>query len=331
MLEVSLSHFLEIVTWLVILGGLTLFSVVTIGALRKGRDKPVIEVTDHTKKLLEEQFEFLQETGDISEKTSFKYKAKKGKGKLFVLNFNGNVMADEVEILRDEITAVLGIIEPNSDEVLVNITSGGGTVCGYGLVGSQLSRFKKANVKVTASVDQIAASGGYLAACVADRIIAAPFAYIGSIGVVTEMPNFSGLMSKMGVTYSEFTAGDSKRVISQFRENTEEQKAEYTKELEEIHSAFISHVKSNRKNSLLKDDAFTGKSWMANTALNKGLVDEILTSDEFIEYHHKDLEKGGVFKVSTQLPKDSKMFLERLVKVIGNTILEHTSGKTNKI
>ena len=320
MLEILLDHVLNLVTWIAILAGATFMIATLIGSAKKQKEKEHVIITDVSKDLEEDQFDFLQTIGQISESTNFKYSVKKDGGHLYVLDFIGSVDAGEVDLFRHEITSVLSIANKEADEILIRLNSGGGVVNGYGLVASQIDRIRKAGVRVTASVDEVAASGGYMAACVADRIIAAPFAYIGSIGVVSSFPNFSKLLKQYGVEYKEYTAGESKRLISQYRDITDEEELEYKAELAETHESFIAHVSKYREFETKPEGVFTGKHWLASEALDLGLVDDILTSDEYIISHHKNAEKGSVFLVSTKVPKDASRYFDKFFKIAVNNI-----------
>lgn len=199
---------------------------------------------------------------------------------LFVIDFNGSSMAKEVETLRKEITAVLCIAK-EGDEVLVKVESGGGVVHGYGLAASQLKRFKDKGIKLTISIDKVAASGGYMMACVADKVIAAPFAIVGSIGVVAQLPNFNKLLKKNDVDFEMHTAGDFKRTLTLFGENTDEGREKFQQELEEVHVMFKDFVKNNRPDIDIEKVA-TGEYWYGTKAQELNLVDEIQTSDDFL-------------------------------------------------
>ena len=202
------------------------------------------------------------------------------KAKLFVIDFVGSPMAKEVENLRREITAVLCVAKEN-DSVLVNVDSGGGVVHGYGLAASQLQRIKDANLHLTVSIDKVAASGGYLMAAVADKILCAPFAIVGSIGVIAQMPNFNKFMKKNDIDFEMHTAGDFKRTLTMLGENTDEAREKFKQDLVEIHELFKGHVKHYRENIDLEKVA-TGEYWLGTKALELGLVDELQTSDDFL-------------------------------------------------
>ncbi|MEP1743716.1 MAG: protease SohB [Kangiellaceae bacterium] len=218
--------------------------------------------------------------------------------RLFVIDFDGDVEASAVDNLREEITAIISAADPN-DRVLVRLESPGGMVHAYGLAASQLSRIKAANLSLTIAVDQVAASGGYMMACVADHIIAAPFAVVGSIGVVAELPNFHRLLRHNKVDYEQHTAGEYKRTLTMFSENTDAAREKFKKELEETHDLFKQFITDNRP-SLDIDKVATGEHWYGTQALALGLIDSIQTSDDFIV----NAAKGGdVFEVSYVVKK----------------------------
>lgn len=224
----------------------------------------------------------------------------------FLINFKGGTQANEVESLKEEINAILPIVNPNKDCVLLNIESGGGTVVGYGLAASQIERLKNAGIKVLVSVDKVAASGGYMMACMADKLYAAPFAIVGSIGVVAEFPNFHKLLDKVGVNFEQFTAGEYKRTVSPFFENTDIAKEKFTEELESTHNLFKDHIAKYRPN-LDMEKVATGEHWYAKQALELGLVDELDNSDS-IKY--KLMNEG--FELFSVEFKKKKKFSEKL-------------------
>lgn len=199
---------------------------------------------------------------------------------LYVVDFNGSLDASEVKTLREAINLILATAE-SSDEVLIRLESPGGTVNGYGLCASELERLKAKKIHLTVAVDEIAASGGYLMGSVADKIIAAPFAYIGSIGVVVEFPNFNKVLKKYDVEYEQLTVGEYKRTISTWGENTDEAREHVKEQMTMIQKAFKQHVKKHRPNIDI-DKIANGDHWLAQDALALGLVDEIKTSDEYI-------------------------------------------------
>jgi len=215
------------------------------------------------------------------------------KSKVFVLNFNGNISAAAVEHLREEITAILTLANSN-DEVLLKLESPGGMVHSYGLASSQLDRLRKKNIPLTVCVDKVAASGGYMMACVADKILAAPFAIIGSIGVVAQIPNFNKLLKKHDVEFEMLTAGEHKRILTMFGENTDKGREKFVEELEDTHQLFKDYV-SERRSQVDIDKIATGEIWFGSRALSMSLVDDIQTSDEYLVSR---IEQADVFEVA---------------------------------
>lgn len=225
--------------------------------------------------------------------------------KVFVLNFIGDIRASTVSSLREEITAILTIAS-KKDEVVIILESGGGTVHGYGLGASQLKRIRDKEIKLTAAVDKVAASGGYMMACVADNIIAAPFAIIGSIGVLAQIPNFHRLLKKMDIDFEQITAGDYKRTLTLFGENTDKDREKFKEELEDTHSLFKEFVKDSREKVDI-DKIATGEHWYGKRAIELKLVDELITSDDYLSNAAKEADVFEV-KYERKKPVTEKLF-----------------------
>lgn len=200
--------------------------------------------------------------------------------RLFVLDFDGDLRASATEALREEVSAVIATAH-RDDEVLLRLESPGGMVPGYGLAASQLARLREKGIRLTIAVDRVAASGGYLMACVADRIVAAPFAIIGSIGVVGQLPNFHGLLKRNNIEFELHTAGAHKRDLTVFGENTDEGRAKFRESLEEVHGLFKSHITKYRPKLDIEKVA-TGEHWLGERAAELGLIDDLGTSDDLL-------------------------------------------------
>lgn len=199
---------------------------------------------------------------------------------VFVLGFKGDLEASKVERLKHEISAIL-TQATKQDEVVVKVDSPGGVVHSYGYAASQLMRVRKAGIKLTVAVDEVAASGGYMIAVVADQILAAPFALVGSIGVAAEIPNVNRLLKKYDIDYEIITAGEFKRTLSVFGENTDAARKKFLEEIEDVHELFKEFVSTHRPHVDLNVVA-TGESWYGERALARNLIDDIMTSDEYI-------------------------------------------------
>jgi len=204
----------------------------------------------------------------------------KAKQRVFVVNFHGDMRALSVDTLREEITAILSLAAA-SDEVVIRLESGGGVVHAYGLAASQLQRIREKGLRLTVCVDKVAASGGYMMACVADRILAAPFAIVGSVGVVAQLPNFHRLLKKHDIDYELLTSGEYKRTLTVLGENTSKGRAKFQEELEDTHRLFKEFVSEHRP-TLEVEKIATGEYWFGRRALEKGLVDELTTSDAYL-------------------------------------------------
>ena len=230
--------------------------------------------------------------------------------RLYVLDFQGDVQASGVDVLRREVTAVLAVAS-DQDEVLVRVESPGGVVHGYGLAASQLARIRARQLRLVVAVDKVAASGGYLMASVANHIIAAPFAVVGSIGVLAQVPNVHRLLKKHEVDVELHTAGEYKRTLTVFGENTDEGRRKFKEELEDVHGLFKDFVGTFREQLDLATVA-TGESWYGQRALDHELVDALETSDEYLV---RACDERNVYEVSWVDPKKP---LERLVGELGN-------------
>ncbi|EGQ8016805.1 protease SohB [Vibrio alginolyticus] len=246
-------------------------------AFIKARDKAVKKEEKEKNKSREKEIKQASKDGSLDSKRE---------PHLFVLDFNGSIDAKEVASLREEITAILAVAR-EGDEVLLRLESGGGMVHGYGLASSQLDRIKAAGLPLTISVDKVAASGGYMMACVADKIVSAPFAIVGSIGVIAQIPNFNKLLKKHDIEYEQLTAGEYKRTLTMFGENTDKARDKFKRELEETHVLFKDFIRERRP-SLDLDKVATGEHWFGTQAKELGLVDDISTSDDIVVAACKD-------------------------------------------
>mgnify|MGYP006187747441 CR=1 FL=1 len=276
--------FLAKTATLVLAIGLVIGLVAGAAAAKNKAKKGQLQFTDLTKHYQSMAEEMQQH---LLEKKQFKQwqKAQRAvkpdhRAKLFVLDFNGSLDARETESLREEVTAILAVAQ-KEDEVLLRLESGGGVVHGYGLAASQLDRLRQQGIKLTVAVDKVAASGGYMMACVANKIYAAPFAIVGSIGVVAQLPNFNRLLKKHEIDYEQHTAGDFKRTLTVFGENTDEGRQKFQQELEETHELFKAFVTKYRPQLDLAKVA-TGEHWYGQQAIELGLIDAISTSDDVL-------------------------------------------------
>ncbi len=215
-------------------------------------------------------------------------KSGESKPRVFVLDFNGDIKASATDHLRHEVTALLTLAS-DKDEVVVRLESGGGMVHSYGLASSQLARIRDAGVPLTVCVDKVAASGGYMMACIGQKILAAPFSIIGSIGVVAQLPNVHRLLKKHDIDFEVLTAGEYKRTLTVFGENTEKGRQKFQEDLETTHELFKGFVGRYRPELDMAEIA-TGEVWLGMAALEKKLVDELRTSDEYLAERAKEAE-----------------------------------------
>lgn len=315
-------------TWV---GGLIVLVIVIAGLVRAGREHvgerlDVKNINERLQRMADilnldllDEKEYKREEKRQRAEEKAKRKASKDdeptKPRLFVLDFDGDIEATQVAALREEISAVLQVARPE-DAVMVRLESGGGIVHSYGLAASQLKRVRDHGHKLYVSVDKVAASGGYMMACVADQILAAPFAVLGSIGVVAQMPNFHRLLNKHEIDVEMHTAGEYKRTLTMFGENTDAARAKFRQELNEIHDLFKSFVAENRA-ALAIDRVATGEHWYGTQALALGLIDTIQTSDDFLLARVKDHD---VYEIRYRVRRALReQLLSTLTRIVGFT------------
>lgn len=268
--------------------------LVAQAAQKQKKNKGDLQVTHLSKKLneLSEQLKIELMDKKAQKKALKALKKKKAtdnkEKRLFVIDFKGSMDAKEVDSLRHEVNAILNLAT-EKDEVLVRLESGGGVVNGYGLAAAQLLRLKDHKLTVNVAIDKVAASGGYMMACVGHKLMAAPFAFIGSIGVVAQIPNFHRFLKKHNVDFEQLTAGEYKRTLTLFGENTDEGRRKFKQDLESIHRQFKSFVQENRS-ELDIDKVATGEVWSGQEAQELGLIDEVTTSDSWLMKQHKGFD-----------------------------------------
>jgi len=260
--------------------------ILAIASRGKDKNKGRIKVTKLNKKFADMAKALHHAMADknmlksLAKEEKKQHKKPKDRKRLFVIHFKGDIKASQVKNLREEITAVLNVAK-KEDEVMVTVESGGGMVHGYGLAASQLQRIRDKQIPLTVIIDKVAASGGYLMASVANKIFAAPFAIIGSIGVIGQLPNFNRLLKHNYIDYEQMTAGEFKRTLTVFGENTDKAREKFREELEETHQLFKSYVAEHRE-KLDIDKVATGEYWYGRKALELGLVDSLQTSDDYL-------------------------------------------------
>ena len=291
---------------------IALTAIISLGRRDKTAERLLVknmnEKYDTMRELLEYEVLDKKSLKKISKAHKKEIKAKKKeatekiKHRVFVLNFKGDIRATAVESLREEITALLTIANQD-DEVLLRLENPGGTVHEHGLAASQLLRLRQRDIPLVVAVDKVAASGGYLMASTANKIIAAPFAIIGSIGVLAQIPNFHRVLEKHGVDFEQITAGKYKRTITMFGKNTDEDRKKLKQDLEGIHDLFKSSVTAHREELDIEQVA-TGEHWYGQQALELKLVDELMTSDDYLLEKSKD---SNIFEIQYKLkPKLGK-------------------------
>ena len=315
-----------------------IIAVIASSAMKQGDKKGHLEITDlseHYKEVEEEVIHHLLSKEQLKEKEKRDKKTEKEKAKAdkaaaknedetaqprtFVVDFNGSIDAKEVSSLREEISAIL-MVASAEDEVFVRLETGGGMVHGYGLASSQLDRVRQAGVPLTVAVDKVAASGGYMMACVANKIVSAPFAILGSIGVIAQVPNFNKILKKNDIEFEQITAGEFKRTLTMFGENTDKGREKFAQEIEDTHQLFKDFVAEHRP-SLDIAKVATGETWFGSKAKEMGLVDDIITSDDYLQQASKNSQvvevkyatkKGLAEKLTKAASMSAESFISKI-------------------
>lgn len=275
----------------------------TISKLNEGYQAMKSELSKQLfdKKTLKQQQKALKKQKKEEQKQKVDQEEKK---RVYVIDFDGDMKASAVQSMREEITAILSVATAK-DEVVVRLESPGGVVHGYGLAASQLQRIKDKGVPLTVTVDKVAASGGYMMACVADKIVAAPFAILGSIGVVAQVPNIHRLLERNTIDVELHTAGKYKRTLTMLGENTDEGREKFKQDLEDTHELFKRFVSTNRPVLDIETIA-TGETWYGSEAIENKLADSVMTSDAYLEQFYADYD---VLQVSY---RETKGLTERI-------------------
>lgn len=285
---------------------LVLIALLAILAKGKEKTKQRLTVKNLNKKYSENKEIILEET--LSKKQFKQYaKEKKSAEKavenenkkcIYVLDFQGDIKASNVTSLTEEINTILNVAKAG-DEVLLRLESAGGVVHGYGLAAAQLMRLRARGIPLIVSIDKIAASGGYMMACIANKILAAPFSIVGSIGVIVQLPNFHRMLKDKHIDFEQHTAGEFKRTITVFGENTEEGRKKLQAELEDMHHLFKNLITQHRPQLDIQRVA-TGEHWLGQQALNLQLVDEIKTGDDYLFEQSTD---AHLYQISIETKK----------------------------
>ena len=306
--------------------------IVLASASRRSREsaeqlqiKPLNQRYDSMRTMLQQAILPKNELKRLKKERANQQKRKRKEGtaserrRVFVIDFEGDIRASGIDSLREEVTAILTLARPQ-DEVVVRLENAGGVVHGHGLGASQLVRIRDRNIPLTVAIDKVAASGGYMMACVANTIISAPFAIIGSIGVLVQLPNFHRLLKRYGIDFEQIMAGEYKRTVTLFGENSEEDREKLQSEIDRIHSEFKDFIMQHRSELDIARVA-TGEHWHGKVAQELGLVDQITTSDDYLLDASEDadlyqvtytVKTGLIEKLGAMLSQAALRILERL-------------------
>jgi serine protease SohB len=292
MMDVALEYGLFLAQALTVVAAVGAVIVIAAGAARRQQPEPGIEVQRlnerfddlarplHEKVLPAKAFKAEQKKRKKARKAAAKAERDDTRTCVFVLDFKGDMRASAGRNLREEVSAIVAMAGEH-DQVLLRLENTGGMVHEHGFAASQLARLRARGIRLTVAVDKVAASGGYMMACIGDHILAAPFAILGSIGVLAQVPNLNRLLKDKGVDFEQFKGGRYKRTVTVFGENTDEDREKFQQEIEEIHTLFKQFVAEHRP-QLDMDRVATGEHWFARDAIALDLCDEIGTSDDWL-------------------------------------------------
>ncbi|HEX9585219.1 MAG TPA: protease SohB [Gammaproteobacteria bacterium] len=312
MIDVLMQYALFLAQVVTLVAGIGVIIVMIATAVRRSKDEDRLEINNLNARYKQMELSLKHE---LLDKKLFRGEAKAARKaarkktpapdkRLFLVNFRGDIRASAVSSLREEISAILTVATAG-DEVLVRLENAGGLVHDHGLAASQLARVRDKGIRLTVAVDKIAASGGYLMACIADRILAAPFAVLGSIGVLAQIPNFNRMLDSHGVDFEQFKAGEYKRTVTLFGKNTDADREKFSQEISDTHALFKEFVAQQRP-SLDVDKVATGEHWYGKRALDLALCDELKTSDDYLLERSADT---GIYEVkyTTRKPLARKL------------------------
>ena len=225
----------------------------------------------------------------------------------YVINFQGDIRASQVSNLAQIVSSLIDVTSPGQ-EVILRLESAGGFVHTYGLATAQLLRLRKRKLNLVICVDKVAASGGYMMAAVASKIYAAPFSILGSIGVIGQIPNLNAFLKDKKVDIEQHTAGEYKRTLTVFGKNTPKGRKKFQEDLNTTHKLFKDVVQQYRPKIALRKVA-TGEIWYGSEARKLNLIDEVLTSDEYL---HQKCRQADVYEINV---KEKKTLTKRLGKM----------------
>lgn len=308
-----------------VVAGAALIAAIIQGAVRRSRPKELgrIHLTclnDHYQNIRRNIEDYILDKKTRKQKEKEQKKADKSpqdRPKIWTFVFDGDLAATQVNELREQVTATLSVANPDRDEVVVLLESPGGVMQNYGLAASQLVRLRDAGVPITVCIDKVAASGGYMMAAVANRIVAAPFAIVGSIGVLAMVPNIHRLLKKYDVDYMELTAGKYKRTISYMGEITEDGLEHFHEELETSHALFKRFI-GRYRTQLDVEQIATGEHWFGEDAVAVKLIDELGTSDDYLMQR---ADKADIYRIDFEVPRSVKEKFAGVLSESGDRLL----------
>ena len=242
--------------------------------------------------------------GPLMEPLEEKVLSGDGADKILILDVEGvisnqakkSMTGFQVEIgMIEKVREILSRAEKDKaiKALMVRINSPGGTVTSSDIIHHELKKFKERNnVKIYASIIDLAASGGYYIAVAGDKIIAHPTSLSGSIGVIAMIVNLEELFNKVGVDWEIVKSAEKKDFLSPFRALTKEERVLFQETIDSFHNRFVQIVADNRKELNIPSvkELADGRIFTAQEARDNKLIDEIGYLDDVISLIKKDLQ-----------------------------------------
>ncbi len=191
---------------------------------------------------------------------------------------DGGLLEDDAVANAEDVVDALeqAALAKDVKAIVLRIDSPGGTYPAADAIADAVGRARAAGKPVIASMGDVAASGGYLAAVRADVIVAQPTTITASIGVFTIWPVASELLASLGIRVERVAVGTNAGMYSPFQPPTAAQRAIVGRELDAIYREFTRQVgEARRLDGSRLDDAARGRVFSGTDAKRAGLVDEL--------------------------------------------------------
>ena len=195
------------------------------------------------------------------------------------------------------------------DVVLRLNTPGGGVASSQEIYSRIISEKNKSNINFIASMESVAASGGYYIAIAADEIFANPGSITGSIGVIMEYPIIDELLETVGIEYNTIKSSSFKDSGSPFRDMTSEEKKYFQELIDDLYNQFIKAVSDERDISIDRvREIANGKVYSGKQAHEIGLVDTLGSLNDVLDYIKSKREYKNKIEVVNMPNEENSIF-----------------------